>query len=221
VNRKRKRRSSSKLQRRLWTAAILLGLLSIYQYRDSGTVSWPRKLYDQVVDTAGDIAADENAGWRRAAGALGDIGAAREGTTPDSFDIEGRVVRVADGDTLSILDGAKRQHKVRLFGIDTPEHDQPHGAASRRALAQLVDDRHVGVATVETDNYGRTVGLVYLGDTNVNVAMISSGNAWWYRYYAPHERAMEQAESEARQAGKGLWAQGRPVPPWDWRRGKR
>lgn len=219
--RRRKPSNSSRLRRRLWALAALLVVLSAYQYRDTGQVSWPTDVYESLTRTVSDYADRDNAGWRHAADKLGKIGARREGSAPARFDIEGRVVRVADGDTVSVLDERNRQHKVRLFGIDTPERDQPHGSASRRALAKLVDNRRVGVVTVETDSYGRTVGLIYLDGININLSMVRSGDAWWYRYYAPNERQLEQAEKEARNAGAGLWAGDRPVPPWDWRRGKR
>jgi endonuclease YncB( thermonuclease family) len=74
---------------------------------------------------------------------------------------------------------------------------------------------------VETDDYGRTVGLLYQGGRHVNLAMIATGNAWWYRYYAPHERQFEAAETAARERRIGLWRDDRPIPPWDWRRGRR
>ena len=214
-------RLGKRLQRRLWALAALLVVLSAYQYRDTGRVSWPSNLYHNLVATVADYADRDNSGWRHAADKLSELGAHREGTAPAAFDIEGRVVRVADGDTVSILDADNRQHKIRLFGIDTPERDQPHGQAARRALEKLVDNRRVGVVRVETDSYGRTVGLLYHGDTNINLAMVRSGDAWWYRYYAPNERRLERAEQEARKAGAGLWADARPVPPWDWRRGDR
>ena len=114
-----------------------------------------------------------------------------------------------------------RAHGIRLFGIDTPEWDQPHGSAAREALARLVDGRNVAVVTVETDDYGRTVGTVYLGDTNINLAMIEAGHAWWYRRYAPYERYLAAAEERARRQGRGLWSGADPVPPWNWRRSRR
>jgi len=33
----------------------------------------------------------------------------------------GRVIAIADGDTLTILDAANRSYKIRLAGIDSPE----------------------------------------------------------------------------------------------------
>ena len=122
------------------------------------------------------------------------------------------------GDTLSVLDAANAQHKIRLYGIDTPERDQPHGKIAWSALSELVAGRSVGIVEVETDSYGRTVGTVYLGDQNVNLAMVEQGHAWWYRRHAQYERPLEAAEKQARREGLGLWADSNPIPPWEWRR---
>jgi len=200
--------------------AALLGI-SLAQYLATGTLDWPRALFRSATEALRDTAANPDAGWRRAAGALQSIGAAREGDPVPAFDFSGRVVRVADGDTVSVLDAGNTQHKVRLFGIDTPERDQPYGQAARRALADLVGNRRVGVVVVATDDYGRQVGTLYRGDTNINLAMIAGGHAWWYRHYAPHERRLAVAEQAAREQRLGLWANPQPVPPWDWRRGRR
>ena len=93
------------------------------------------------------------------------LGANREGLPPPAFDIRGRVVRVADGDTVSVLDGNNKQHKVRLFGIDTPERDQPHGSLAGAALADLVDGKRVGVVVVETTAFhaSNVLDLVLVG----------------------------------------------------------
>jgi endonuclease YncB( thermonuclease family) len=41
--------------------------------------------------------------------------------------IEGEVVAIADGDTFTLLDAAKTQHKIRPEGIDAPESKQAFG----------------------------------------------------------------------------------------------
>ena len=73
-------------------------------------------------------------------------------------EIAGRVVEISDGDTLTVLDGAQRQVRVRLAEIDTPESGQPYGDRARQALSDLAFGRAVRVVVVDTDRYGRTVG---------------------------------------------------------------
>ncbi|CAA0123690.1 Thermonuclease [Halioglobus japonicus] len=207
--------------RQLRKVLIVLALFSLVQYLSTGTVRWPVALYQKVTATLSEYASRPEAGWRRAAKSLEEIGAAREGESVTDFDLTGRVVRVADGDTVSILDSSNTQHKVRLYGIDTPERDQPYGKAAKKVLIQLIDDQPVGVVIVETDSYGRLVGTLYQNNRNINVAMVASGYAWWYQYYAPYEHALQTAEQQARAQRLGLWAEPNPVAPWDWRRNKR
>jgi len=59
--------------------------------------------------------------------------------------IEGKVIKVADGDTITVLDANKEQHRIRLAGIDAPEKRQPFGNASRKMLRELVAGKEVKV----------------------------------------------------------------------------
>ena len=213
--------NSTKRKRGIKTLAVIAVVYSAAQWATTGTISWPGDLWHAIKGQVADYPDRPEAGWRQATDKIEEMGATREGQSPQTFDITGRVVRVADGDTVSVLDGKQQQHKIRLFGIDTPERDQPHGMDAKRALAKMVDGKRVGVVIVETDNYGRTVGTLYKGDTNINAAMVGGGHAWWYRYHAPHERLLENNETQARKQGLGLWSNPNPVPPWDWRRGRR
>lgn len=200
---------------------LVLLALSLFQYLNSGAVTWPGAAGRALLETLAEYAGRPEAGWRRAADAVGKVGAAREGEPAPDFDLTGRVVRVADGDTVSILDASNSQHKVRLFGIDTPEQNQPFGKAAKNALRDLVSQKTVGVVVVTTDSYGRTVGTLYHDAVNINVAMVASGYAWWYQHFAPYERKLAAAEQQAREQRLGLWSEPHPVPPWDWRRGQR
>ena len=74
--------------------------------------------------------------------------------------IEGKVVKVADGDTITVLDSSKEQHRVRLAGIDAPEKGQPFGNASRKKLGELVAGKEVRVEFEKYDRYKRVVGKV-------------------------------------------------------------
>ncbi len=133
----------------------------------------------------------------------------------------GEVVSIAVGDTLTVLDAEKVQHKIRLHGIDAPEKGQAFGTASRRALGDKVHCERVRVVWRENDRYGRILGEVYLGKRHINREMVADGLAWWYRKYAPKDRELEEAEVEARDERRGLWRDKEPVPPWEWRKQKR
>ena len=74
--------------------------------------------------------------------------------------ITGRVVGVADGDTVTVLDAEKVQHKIRLAGIDAPEKSQPFGNRSKQNLSDLVFQKDVRVDWDKRDRYGRIVGKV-------------------------------------------------------------
>jgi len=202
---------------------LLLALVavSLYQYLRYDEVSWPVTVVREVGDTLGRYANRPGASWREAAGKLEELGAAREGQPLPAFDLTGRVVRVADGDTLSLLDHNNSQHKIRLHGIDTPEREQRYGKQARDALVALVDGKTVGVVVLGEDSYGRVDGTVYLDKRNINLAMVTAGHAWWYRHYAPDDHLLEMAEAEARSAKRGLWARPDPMPPWEWRREQR
>ncbi len=211
-------KKGSKSLRALLLVAVIV---SVWQFATTGDVGWLRNLWQQVARQMQEFPGQPGSGWRETAETLEKIGAAREGQTPPKFDFEGRIVRVADGDTVSVLDSNKKQHKVRLFGIDSPERDQPHGSAAGRSLAKRIMQKNVGVVIVEKDSYGRTVGMVYHDGENMNQWQVAQGNAWWYRYHAPHERHLQHAEASAREAGLGLWSENKPIAPWDWRRGRR
>jgi endonuclease YncB( thermonuclease family) len=119
--------------------------------------------------------------------------------------ITGKVVAIADGDTLTVLDDSKVQHKIRLAGIDAPESKQPFGAKSRENLAGKVFGKVVRVDVIDVDRYRRQVGRIYLGDRFVNLEMVRDGFAWRYpQYDKPGE--FTAAECEAREKRRGLWA---------------
>lgn len=131
----------------------------------------------------------------------------------------GKVVSIADGDTLTVL--VAREHiKVRLEGIDAPEKGQPFGDQARRELSRLVFGQTVQVEATGQDRYGRTLGRVLLGPIDVNAHLVRQGFAWRYVKYSD-DRKLKTAEEAARRERRGLWADPAPVPPWDWRDSQR
>ncbi len=149
--------------------------------------------------------------------------------------LEGRVVAIADGDTVTVLDAQQTQFKIRVAGIDAPEKTQAFGQRAKEHLAALVFNKPVRVDWQKRDRYGRIVGQIWVqppdcprcGPTlDAGLAQVSQGLAWWYRAYAneqsPADRGRyEAAENEARARRVGLWHDPDPIPPWDWRKMKR
>jgi endonuclease YncB( thermonuclease family) len=82
----------------------------------------------------------------------------------------------------------------------------------------MIAGEGVGIEVRDTDRYGRTVGVVYQGNRNINLSMVKAGYAWWYKRYAPFNDDLREANRRARAQGLGLWSEPDPVPPWEWRR---
>jgi micrococcal nuclease len=136
------------------------------------------------------------------------------------YEIAGKVVAIADGDTVTILDESKTQRKIRLAGIDAPEKGQAFGTKARENLAAKVFRQTVRVEVIDVDRYRREVGRIYLGDRFINMEMVTDGFAWRYvQYDRPGE--FTDAENDAHENRRGLWVDPEPVPPWEWRKAKR
>lgn len=139
-----------------------------------------------------------------------------------SEELTGKVIAIADGDTLTVLGGDNQQIKIRLAEIDTPESGQPYGSRARQALAALAFGKQARIVETDRDRYGRTVGRVYVGGMDVNAELVRQGAAWVYRQYAK-DPALFALEDEARTAKRGLWAlpEAQQIPPWEWRKAGR
>ncbi len=145
--------------------------------------------------------------------------------TVNAETITGLVVGVADGDTITVLDADKVQHKIRLAGIDAPEKKQAFGNRSKESLSALAFDKTVNVETDKRDKYGRQVGKVLVNGQDVNLVQVERGMAWFYRQYqreqSPNDRRLyEAAEDAARADKRGLWRDVDPMPPWEFRQNK-
>ena len=141
-------------------------------------------------------------------------------------EIRGQVVSVTDGDTVTVLDVQRVQHRVRLQGIDAPERRQPFSQRARAYLSDLVMKQEVVVRVDKIDRYRRPVGVVYVDGVDAGLQMVQAGLAWHYKQYqreqTPEERrAYAEAEDTARKERLGLWSDPQPVPPWVYRRAQR
>lgn len=128
-----------------------------------------------------------------------------------------KVVRVSDGDTITVLTDNNQQIRIRLDGIDCPESGQPFGNRARELTAKLVAGKEVRIEKSGEDRYGRTLGYVWIGDKCVNHELLKAGLAWHYKYFNKDPKFAEM-ENKAKAAKLGLWSEPNPVAPWDWRR---
>jgi micrococcal nuclease len=129
----------------------------------------------------------------------------------------GTVTRVIDGDTIvvQLSSGAVR---VRLYGIDAPEHNQQGGSESAATLHSLVGGKRVSLEPVSQDRYSRIVARVYQGRLDVNAEVVARGEAWVYRRYLKRsDRQWCAIEAEARSKRLGLWGGHDVTPPWSFR----
>jgi endonuclease YncB( thermonuclease family) len=140
-----------------------------------------------------------------------------------SFVLQGLVIGVSDGDSITVLDSDKRQHKIRLQGIDAPEKAQAYGQKSKESLSKLVYKKTVQVLLSKKDRFGRTVGQVMIGEIDVCLEQVRRGMAWHYKDYqgeqSIEDRVLyDRAETQARERRSGLWQDPAPMEPSLFRR---
>ncbi len=151
--------------------------------------------------------------------------------------LQGKVIKVADGDTVTIVDDSGKKHRIRLAGIDAPEKNQSYGDVSTQGLVELVSDKTVTIEYEKRDRYNRIVGKILVdppGDVfcmaldcvkkiDAGLKQIKTGLAWHYKYYQMEQseedrKLYSEAEREARIKQIGLWKDEEPMAPWEWRR---
>ncbi|MFN2576693.1 MAG: thermonuclease family protein [Pyrinomonadaceae bacterium] len=135
----------------------------------------------------------------------------------------GRVVRIADGDTITVLDATKTEYRIRLQGIDAPEWHQAFGNRSKKNLSDMIFNKDVTVIYEKTDRYGRMVGKVLFEGKDINLEQVKAGMAWHYKEYEREQSSEDRdlyarAEDEARGARHGLWVDANPIEPGEFRR---
>ncbi|CSS42551.1 MULTISPECIES: thermonuclease family protein [Enterobacteriaceae] len=134
----------------------------------------------------------------------------------NAANIQGKVIRVLDGDTIEILQN-KTPVRIRLANIDAPEKKQAYGRWSTDQLKSLIAEQSVRVTYSHNDRYGRIIGRVFTtSGSEANRFMVQSGAAWVYERYNVDE-SLPALQREAQEQKRGLWADANPVPPWEWR----
>jgi endonuclease YncB( thermonuclease family) len=130
----------------------------------------------------------------------------------------GVVMRIHDGDTISV---SRLSHveEIHLAGIDCPELRQSYGARAKRFTERLASGQTVSVRTQGRDDKGRMLGVVILPDgRSLNRELVAAGLAW--KVKESRNKQITQLEKDARRAKRGLWADSKPIPPWEHRKAK-
>jgi endonuclease YncB( thermonuclease family) len=140
-----------------------------------------------------------------------------------THEVRGQIVKVTDGDTVTLLNESNIIITIRLAGIDAPELRMQYGQAAQAHLRDLVLNKVVIARTHKQDRFGRTVATLWVNSEDVNLAMIHAGMAWHYKKYQAdqpkHLTAIyDKSEQAARTEMRGLWRQQNPTPPWFWRK---
>jgi endonuclease YncB( thermonuclease family) len=139
----------------------------------------------------------------------------------------GEVVRVTDGDTVSIEPKNRgKRFTCRLYGIDAPETKkrdkpgQPYAQAARRELTKLVLGHTVEITTTGEKTHNREVCILRINSMDVNREMVNRGYAWTYRKHlkSPYASEYIEAENNARARAIGVWQQNNPMPPWEFKK---
>jgi endonuclease YncB( thermonuclease family) len=135
----------------------------------------------------------------------------------------GKVIKVSDGDTITVIDSNNQKHKIRLKGIDAPESQQTFGDVSTQSLSELVYDKEVLVTWDKKDRYYRILGKVIVEGNDANYEQLKKGLAWYYKQYEKDlndedKKKYSEAEERARNYTEGLWADSNSIPPWEFRR---
>ena len=137
-------------------------------------------------------------------------------------ELTGKVIKVSDGDTITVLDSNNQKYKIRLQGIDAPETQQAFGETSRQSLASLVYDKEVIILWDKRDKYARILGKVIVDGRDANYEQLKKGLAWYYKQYEndlsdEDKERYAEAEVWARNYTEGLWTDSKSIPPWEFR----
>lgn len=141
-------------------------------------------------------------------------------TYANSLELIGKVIKVSDGDTITLLTDDKVSHKVRLNDIDAPEKKQAFGNKSRDNLASYIAGEIVTVKYKSKDRYGRVLGTIYFDNLDINLQQIKNGYAWVYKQYSKNQTYYKE-EQKAKELKKGLWIEKNAIAPWEFRQQKK
>lgn len=136
-----------------------------------------------------------------------------------SKNLEGKIIKVSDGDTVVLLDSTNTKYRIRLDGIDAPEKGQPFGTKATNFVKTLIAGKMVKVEWSKKDRYGRILGYVFTDTINVNKELLKEGLAWHYKHFNQDDE-LAKLELEAKSKKLNIWSEVNPIEPYQWRKMK-
>ena len=127
------------------------------------------------------------------------------------------VVRIIDGDTISVRDMAGGLHCIRLAMIDAPEKAQPYGEEATKTLEAILQGRIVRLKIKCIDKYNREVAFVHFDDKDVSAEMLRQGMAMHYHMKFKDCALYDNLQEQAKKEKLGLWQSENIETPWNYR----
>jgi micrococcal nuclease len=127
---------------------------------------------------------------------------------------KGKITKVVDGDTY-FFQTANETLKVRMFGIDAPEGNQPFGKESKEFISKYLY-KDATLVTHGHDQYKRTLGTLFIDGQDINLVSVKGGYSWHYKRYL-NDKQYAEAQENAKKLKLGLWSFSNPIPPWNFR----
>ncbi len=136
--------------------------------------------------------------------------------------VEGKVVKVESGDTVTVEASGDDLYQIKLQAIDAPDVGQPHFEESKNSLSKMTRGKAVRVVVHAMGPSGVMIGTVYLKGRDVGLSLLERGLAWHYKKFpyqqtSASRKTYTDAQNIASAAGLGIWASASPVPPWVFR----
>ncbi|MEJ5104990.1 thermonuclease family protein [Chryseobacterium sp. MYb328] len=133
----------------------------------------------------------------------------------------GKVIKISDGDTITVLLKGNKQKKLRLADVDCPENGQAFGKNAKQFTSSQVFGKTIKFTETSTDRYGRSIAKVYYDqDKYLSKEVIKAGMGWWYFSYSKDD-SLGRLQEKAQQKKMGLWQDVHAIAPWEYRKMKR
>ena len=133
----------------------------------------------------------------------------------------GKVIKISDGDTITILLKGNQQKKLRLAEVDCLEKGQAFGKNAKQYTSGQVFGKTINFIETDKDRYGRSIAKVYYDNGKyLSKELIKAGMGWWYFFYS-NDASLGKLQEKAQQKKIGLWQDNQAIAPWEYRKIKR